>query len=366
MPRKTSLHKKKGRDSWERLSEVNEKESSSFQKTSSPQRPIDLPPTVFINQSSEKPSNEVDLIPAPIWYRPNYDQKDIFDNRHQFEVEQGPDVLSFYPAYPTLENSPIESVRATVSKNDDRTLPCLTFRFWVLSFFFTVFGAAFSQYYYFTTIPYQFSVFFVQLATYPLGRLMAKVLPRKTIRVGEWFCFSLNPGPFNMKEHALIGVAASASAYPYAIYALTAQKLFFAQQFSHVGSLFLLISSQCLGYGLAGMVYPILVEMPDMIWPLTLVNVAFYNTLHETKYNFIRSLSRMQFFWIVFICIFIWELLPQFFAPILMSFTVLCYFGHKNPHLVNLGSANRGVGILGITFDWMQITTFMPLSSPWV
>ncbi|CAG8566806.1 12963_t:CDS:2 [Ambispora gerdemannii] len=345
-------------------------ESSEKDNVAILQSPSALP--LAYNDNNSRITEDIDLIPQSLWYQPDPQESlpqhlnihnsiiryynDKPDTKHN-------DLLSSYPA---LENSPIEAVRATVSKNDDRTLECLTFRFWVLSFLFTVFGAAFTQYYYFTTIPYQFSVVFVQLASYPLGKLMARFLPQRKIRFGSWFEFSMNPGPFNMKEHALIGVAAStATISPYAINLLSMQRLYVAQGFKHVGSILLLISSQCLGYGLAGMAYPILVEIPEMVWPASLVNVAFYNTLHEHKNNFIRALSRMQFFWIVFGVIFLWELVPQFIAPILMSFTVLCYFGHKNPDLIRLGSGVKGLGLLTVTFDWTEVIQFTPLSSPW-
>jgi len=102
-------------------------------------------------------------------------------------------MTNYYGNYPALENSPIESVRATVSMNDDKSLPCVTFRFWVLSTLTTTFGAAFSQYYYFTVMPVTISVFIVQLVSYPLGVAMARYLPKKEIKLfGKKF--TLNPG----------------------------------------------------------------------------------------------------------------------------------------------------------------------------
>ena len=48
----------------------------------------------------------------------------------------------------------------------------------------------------------------VQLVAYPLGLGWAKFLPRKEFRVfGR--SFSINPGPFNVKEHTLITVMAT-------------------------------------------------------------------------------------------------------------------------------------------------------------
>ncbi|CAG8565496.1 11912_t:CDS:2 [Ambispora leptoticha] len=380
MKRQAGIEKNSNSDDWKNSPESSEKSNVTiFQPP-----PLSvLPPAYgtndndishFSTENYPEATEDIEIIPQSLWYRTEFETSpphplgnhNPINHYYNNKSEAAKNSPPFYPVYPALENSPIEAVRATVSINDDRTLECLTFRFWVLSFLFTVFGAAFTQYYYFTDTPYQYSVFVVQLASYPLGKLMARFLSRRKIRLGSWFEFSMNPGPFNMKEHALIGVAAaSATLPPYAISLLAVQRLYFAQQFSHIGSLLLLISSQCLGYGLAGIAYPILVEMPAMVWPPNLVTVAFYNSLHEHKHNFIRTLSRMQFFWIVFGAIFLWELVPQFFAPILVSFTVLCYFGHKNPDLVRLGSGEKGLGMLTLTFDWTEVTWTTPLSSPW-
>lgn len=61
----------------------------------------------------------------------------------------------------------------------------------------------------FRTTHAPFPVFFVILASAPLGRLMARILPDKTVPLGR-YSFSLNPGPFSIKEHAIIGIAANA------------------------------------------------------------------------------------------------------------------------------------------------------------
>jgi hypothetical protein len=64
----------------------------------------------------------------------------------------------------------------------------------------------------------------------------------------------LNPGPFNVKEHAIIVVMASVSfSVAYATDIILAQKVFYKQDFGVVWQLLLVISTQSLGYGIAGM-----------------------------------------------------------------------------------------------------------------
>lgn len=54
-----------------------------------------------------------------------------------------------------------------------------------------------------------FPVFFVILASDPLGRFLARILPAYKVPLGR-FSFSLNPGPWSTKEHAIVGIAANA------------------------------------------------------------------------------------------------------------------------------------------------------------
>ena len=66
--------------------------------------------------------------------------------------------------------------------------------------------------------------------------------------------WSLNPAPFNVKEHSIIVVMASVSfGYAYATDILTAQIKFYKQDFGTLFQILLVISTQSLGYGIAGM-----------------------------------------------------------------------------------------------------------------
>ncbi|KAK4701756.1 hypothetical protein P7C70_g4468, partial [Phenoliferia sp. Uapishka_3] len=102
-----------------------------------------------------------------------------------------------------------ELVREVVNFEDDPTLPTITFRVVLLSIIFVVVGSFVSQLSYFRTTTAPFPVFFVILASAPLGRILAKVLPDYKVPLGR-YSFSLNPGPFGIKEHVIIGLAANA------------------------------------------------------------------------------------------------------------------------------------------------------------
>lgn len=57
-----------------------------------------------------------------------------------------------------------------------------------------------------------------QIAVLPMGKLMAAYLPNKPIHIRgtQWF-FSLNPGPFNLKEHVLITIFANSGSNTYGL-----------------------------------------------------------------------------------------------------------------------------------------------------
>ncbi|KAF9563040.1 hypothetical protein EC968_005034 [Mortierella alpina] len=268
------------------------------------------------------------------------------------------------------ENSPIEAVRLAVPITDDPTLPVVTFRFWVLSFLFTALGATITQYYFFRSTSGTYSIFFVNLVTYSLGKFMARVLPEKKISVFGYE-MSLNPGPFNIKEHALIGIAVSTgSSSAYAIEIVASTDLFLNFRINALGSLMLIITTQSVGYGMAGMLRRYLVYPAEMVWWSNLVQVVFYNTMHNTdefkNVRLVRGWSRMKFFWIVAAVTFIYQFIPQWIAPLLVYFDWLCWIKPFDMNFWAIFSSIKGGGALALSFDWTTIggtTMYLPLSA---
>ncbi|CAG8500295.1 7085_t:CDS:10 [Ambispora gerdemannii] len=198
--------------------------------------------------------------------------------------------------------------------------------------------ATLSEFYYFRPNNAGFSLFFVLLVSYVLGRWMAKILPSKNYRIWRWQ-FSFNPGPFNVKEHVCICVATAAgggSAYATDIIAI--QELFYKQHVGFFKGILLLISTQMLGYGLAGFLRKYLVRPANMIWPANLVFASMYTTLHG---NAKETRDKLRFFVIVFSS-----------AP-------------ASATIKKLGSGYHGVGILNFSLDWNAIGQSGPLFTPW-
>lgn len=132
-----------------------------------------------------------------------------------------------------INDSPIEEVRLTVSIKDDPTLPCLTFRTWFLGITTCAILAFLNQFFGFRQNSLSLTSVSAQIVVLPLGKFMAAVLPQEVIRVpGTKWSFSLNPGPFNLKEHVLITIFANAgSSGVYAINIITIVIAFYHRQF---------------------------------------------------------------------------------------------------------------------------------------
>ncbi|RKP23547.1 OPT oligopeptide transporter protein-domain-containing protein [Syncephalis pseudoplumigaleata] len=242
----------------------------------------------------------------------------------------------------------------------------MTIRFWVLGIFFTIVLSFVNQFFWFRETPLTISVLVAQLLSYPLGRLMARALPDRTVGVGS-FSFSLNPGPFNIKEHVLItGCANAAASTAYAIDIVVIKRVFYHQDLGFFPSFLLVVTTQCLGYGLAGMARRFLIRPAAMIWPSQLVNVSLFRTLHEAEEIRVGRMTRLHFFSIATLCSFAYYFLPGYLASFLSTISLLCYIAPSNKLANQLGSGSRGLGLLAFSLDWNYVVSFLlsPLSVP--
>lgn len=108
----------------------------------------------------------------------------------------------------------------------------------------------------------QISSLVIQLIAWPIGIAWQTVLPNRQFRIGK-LKFNLNPGPFNMKEHTIIVVMANASygaGQAYSTDVLIAQKAFYGQDLGWGFAIMLTLSTQMVGYGLAGVLRRFLVK----------------------------------------------------------------------------------------------------------
>lgn len=147
------------------------------------------------------------------------------------------------------ENSPVKQVALTVSTEDDTCLPVLTFRMWVLGTLSCVLLSFLNQFFWYRTEPLSITAISAQIAVVPLGQLMAAKLTDRVFFKSTPLEFTLNPGPFNVKEHVLITIFANSGAGSvYAIHIVTVVKVFYKQHFTFFVSLLVVFTTQVRGH----------------------------------------------------------------------------------------------------------------------
>ncbi|KAL5816796.1 hypothetical protein ACOSQ3_025174 [Xanthoceras sorbifolium] len=266
------------------------------------------------------------------------------------------------------ENSPVEQVALTVPTTDDPSLPVLTFRMWVLGSFSCVVLSFLNQFFWYRTEPLSITAISAQIAVVPLGQLMAARITDRVFFKGSRWEFSLNPGPFNVKEHVLITIFANSGAGSvYAIHIVTVVKVFYKQHITFFVSLLVVFTTQVLGFGWAGIFRRYLVEPAAMWWPANLVQVSLFRALHEKEKRAKGGVTRTQFFLIAFICSFAYYVFPGYLFEMLTSLSWICWIFPKSILAQQLGSGLYGLGIGTLGLDWSTISSYLgsPLASPW-
>ncbi|KZV69639.1 OPT superfamily oligopeptide transporter [Peniophora sp. CONT] len=261
------------------------------------------------------------------------------------------------------ENSPYAEVRANVDPTDDPTMPVSTIRAWFIGIIFCVIGSFIDNLFAFRNPSISIGVNVAQLVAYPVGTFLARVLP-------DWrFHFfgehSLNPGPFNRKEHMLISIMANISfSAPYTFYIIPVQAMpqYFNESFAYKRGYQLLISLavNMFGYGLAGLLRRFLVYPSVAIWPATLNTVALVKAFHEGTneavrgpFNRIYKASREKIFLVATVGMFVYYLFPGFIFQALSSFSWITWIAPDNVNLDAVFGIYGGLGLNPVpTFDW--------------
>jgi len=262
------------------------------------------------------------------------------------------------------ENSPIPEVASAIPNTDNPDTPSLTFRFWVLGMFFSIILPFVNQFFWFRTNPIAVNGIVISLISYPMGKFMDRVLPATNY---DWFGYvwTMNPGPFNVKEHVLITIIANcAASTAYAMDIVVIQKMFYHQDSGFLYGILLILTTQCIGYGMAGALRKYLVWPAAMVWPTNLVACTMLLTLHSEGTEAGRQ--RLRFFGLACGGYFLYYWLPGYLFPVLASMSWLCWFNNSNVTLSQIASGPRGLGFLSFPLDWNVLTSYLgsPLVTP--
>ncbi|KAG0081972.1 hypothetical protein BGZ90_001911 [Linnemannia elongata] len=291
---------------------------------------------------------------AELEHEKHYDEKHDAENALELNEE---------------DDSPIEEVRVTISNTDDPQMPCNTFRMWFLGLLWTCIISFVNQFFYLrqTQISIGYSV--VALLSLPMGHFMARVLPTRQYNIFGWN-FSLNPGPFSVKEHVLIGtMTACNTGTAYAVDIVILQKVFYHSHTPFFGGLLLVLTTQITGFALAGGLRKFLIRPAHMIWPSTLVTASLFRSLHassstESEEDRGRT-SRLKYFLLVTLGSFAYYWFPGYIFPTIGTIAWICWINPDNIVLSQLTGSN-GLGIGVIALDWSAASYYVgPLVTPW-
>ncbi|KAG6176909.1 hypothetical protein E4U10_000379 [Claviceps purpurea] len=233
------------------------------------------------------------------------------------------------------EDSPYPEVRAAV-RNYDEHLPCNTIRAWTIGLLLVVLGASMNTLFSLRQPSISIGPLVAQIIAWPMGHAWTRLMPNRTFKTFglRW---NLNPGPFNIKEHSIIGVMASS-----------------------------------LGYGIAGTMRRFLVYPASMIWPANLVVVTMMNAMHdmsEVRDPSVLGGNMPRYRWFAFVTAgsFIYYFIPGFLAQFLSVFAFATWLAPQNAVVNQLFGGTTGLSLLPITFDWTQIAGYVgsPLIPPW-
>ncbi|KAL2257875.1 hypothetical protein VTK26DRAFT_9059 [Humicola hyalothermophila] len=292
---------------------------------------------------------------------------EVFSNpeKHEHLIEE----MKIQAALIT-NNSPYAEVRAVVDNHDDASLPASTIRAWGMGIFFaccisfinSFFDVRLPSIYVVSTVP--------QLLAYPLGKFLERVLP-------DWgftlfgVRHSLNPGPFNKKEHMLITIMSNvAKSVPYTNYIIWIQVLpqYFNQPWAiNVGyQILIALSTNFIGYGMAGICRRFLVYPAYCVWPSSLVTIALNSAFHDASseaatvlgpLKSIWKMSRLKYFCWAFGLMFVYFWFPNYIFAALSYFSWMTWIAPNHADVATITGGLTGLGLNPLpTFDWNILT----------
>ncbi|GAA5988412.1 hypothetical protein JCM10908_003554 [Rhodotorula pacifica] len=272
------------------------------------------------------------------------------------------------------EDSAYPEVQASVSNIDDPIACVLTLRVWFLGLLFCLVIASLNMFFSLRYPAPLVTPIITQLFSYPLGKFLARYVPSYSCTPPKWSTrigmpekISLNPGPFSIKEHALLVIMANVATSPaFALnYSLVAEK-FYGQHQPAAFDFLLVLTTQLIGFGVAGLCRRLLVWPASMLWPQNLVYCTLLNTFHAEIEDEETGPTRLRFFAYIFAGAFCWFWLPGFLFAALSAFSWVCWIAPNNIVVNQLFGVSSGLGMGLFTFDWSQIAyVASPLVVPW-
>ncbi|KAI1422466.1 OPT family small oligopeptide transporter [Xylaria sp. FL1777] len=270
------------------------------------------------------------------------------------------------------EDSPYQEVRAAV-RNVDGGEVANTVRAWVIGMFFVTVASGANMFLSMRSPAINFPSIVVLLLSYPVGCLWAATMPTRVFNTFgvKW---TLNTGPFTIKEHVVITLMANVSiGYAYSTDALLALqgKPFYDVNFGWGFALIFTLSSQLIGIAIAGMFRRFLIWPSAMLWPNQFSKTSLFNALHDKSKNDEINpngwrISQYRYFFYVLAGIFLYYWIPGVIWQGLSVFAFITWIRPNNVVLNQLFGGYTGLSLIPITFDWTYVTAYLddPLLAP--
>lgn len=334
--------------------------------TIEPSRSVDKEKTVDIAAAAA----DLDKIQHAHQWDPNLDGEKIDALKEAIASGDTEKIAEADQAF--TEDSPYEEVRAAV-RNTDGGEMANTLRAWILGMIFVTLGAGLNMFLSLRSPAINFPSIVILLVVYPFGCLWAKTMPMRVFNTFgiKW---SLNPGPFTIKEHVVITLMASVSVnYAYSTDALLAMqgKPFYDVNLGWGFALLFTLSSQLIGISLAGIFRRFLIWPSAMIWPNQFANTSLFYALHDkSKSDGVSSngwtISRYRYFFYVLCGMFCYYWIPGVLWQGLSVFAFVTWIKPESPIVNQLFGGFTGLSLLPITFDWTYVSAYLqdPLLAP--
>ncbi|EJD44887.1 peptide transporter MTD1 [Auricularia subglabra TFB-10046 SS5] len=238
----------------------------------------------------------------------------------------------------------------------------LTLRSIVLGTLLSGFGASVTQIYSFKPLSVSVSSIFLLLVIYTFGRLWERLPTRETFDLEKWPRLAwavgvFNPGPFGMKEHAVATfIATTASGGSSAVNNFAVQRLFYNTSPNAVTAVLATFSTACFGYGIVGLLRPLIVYPSHIVFWGSLPNVTVFQSMHLTR-------KRVRLFWYAVIGMALYEVIPAYIFPLLNGISIVCLATQHSPvqarsvisYIFGGANSNEGLGVFEFSFDWQYL-----------
>lgn len=268
--------------------------------------------------------------------------------------------------------SPYPEVRAVSEPYDDPSIACETIRVYIIGCVWTAIGTFIGCFFHDRQPSILLPASIVQLLIYPSGILLEKILPKWkfTILKRE---FDLNPGPWTHKEQMLATIFYSVAGglSGYATSNITVQKMdrFYGNDWVDFGfQTLIMLSSNFLGFGFAGIMRKVSVYPIRALWPTILPTLALNKALMQPESREIIngwSISRYNFLGIVAAGSFLYYWFPAYLAQFLSTFNWMTWIKPDSFGLATVTGSVTGLGLNPITsFDWNIINFNAALTLP--